>query len=255
MMVALATLSFMLVACGNKQANQVQSDEDQANGAVEEQVEEVMVREGEIEDDGVLPEDCKIPAIRDTWASKKLTGVAVNGKTDIGLFTLAFGKAYSDYEPNKCLIEYLNDPTKYDIEKADYEIVDKKNNGYLSCYMKRDLDWSTVGCYWNRNNGHKLVGLWLAEDHLSFEKVEQLLVFYDYDPGTDTMTPEPDLCKKVLEKISQYDSYYLTLPAEGKDIAATCYYLETKHDHAEQAYYMLRWNGYDFRLEKVNEIE
>ena len=249
----MAALSFMLTACGNKQANQAQTDESQAESVAEEQVEEPFIREGELEDDGADPADCKIPAIRNTWAPKKLTGVASNGKFDIELFALAFCKAYPDYEPNKSLIDYLNDPTNYNEEEADYRIDDKKKNGYLSCYMQKDLDWGTVCCYWNRNNGHKLVAFWMTEEHLSYDKAEQMLAFYDYDPATDTMTPEPDLCKKVLEVTSQYDTYGITLPDEGKDITALCHNLETYHDNAVEAHYVFRWNGYDFRPEKVKE--
>ena len=42
--------------------------------------------------------------------------------------------------PNKSLLEYLAFPNRYKEDEASYLIVDKKNNGYLSCYMKADLE-------------------------------------------------------------------------------------------------------------------
>lgn len=254
--VAVAALSFLLTACGEKKADKAQADENQTETAVEEQTEaegEEILADGEIEDDGVAPGDCEIPGIRKAWAKNPISPVAADKGADIGNFAYAFCTEYAKYLPNKSLAEYLEFPDRYEEEVADYRVEDQKKKGYLSCYMNRDLDWCTDCCYWNRSNGHQLVAFWLREDHVSWDKYEQLLVFYDYDPDTDTMTPEPALSEKMDKEMSEYDSYSYSLPADGKDIAVLCHNTEVNHDYASEVHYLYRWNGNDFKLEKVKE--
>jgi hypothetical protein len=254
MVTALAALSFVLIACGNKQATQT-ADQQADSSAVEATAEEPQLGDGEEADDGVGPGETALPAIRDVWAQTPISPVAADGTATIGNIAFAFCQEFSDYMPNKSLVEYLAFPDRYKEDDATYLIVDKKKNGYLSCYMKADLDWGVECCCWNLAGDKKLVAFWLTENHLSWAKAEQLLAFYEYDPDSDMLEPVPEMSRSILDVLERYDSFGINLPIEGKDIAALCHNTETNHDHAVEAQYIFRFNGTGFKAEKVKETE
>ena len=106
----------------------------------------------------------------------------------------------------------------------------------------------TQRCYWNRKNGHSLVGVFMVNGSES-GKSENVFMFYDYDPKTNIMTPDMDVCK-VVEKVAldkTFDDYALELPQEGKDIVVNLY-----SDDEENSYDMtemtLKWTGDTFTL-------
>ena len=116
------------------------------------------------------------------------------------------------------------------------------------------VSWDMVCCYWNRDNGHKLVAFWMEQGHESDPSLgDNLLAFYDYDPATDVMTPDPEIGKRIADAMAQYDGYGVRLPDEGKDIELVGYMFDLENDSAESTDYLCRWNGNDFALEKVNE--
>ena len=251
MIMALAAFSLVMVACGNKQATQ--TDAQQADSAaVETNTEESQMGDGEMSDDGVIPGETALPAIRDVWAQTPISPVAADGTANISNIVFAFCQEFSDYMPNKSLLEYLAFPNRYKEDEASYLIVDKKNNGYLSCYMKADLDWGVECCYWNLTSGKKLVGFWLTENHLSWANAEQTLAFYEYDPDSDTLEPVPDIARTILDVTDRYDSFGLNLPIEGRDIAALCHNT-TNPSHPVEAQYIFRFTGSSFKAEKVKE--
>lgn len=242
LLMALAAFSFMLTACGNKQDNQKQNGDNTNTTVVDEQngAEAPALELGEIE------------SIRRVWESKPMTGIAVNGKADIERFAYVFCKEYSNYEPNKALLDYLTDPANYNNDL--FRIDDQKSHGYIKSMGMVQVSWDMVCCYWNRDNGHKLVAFWMEQGHESDPNLgDNLLAFYDYDPATDVMTPEPELSKRVVEVMAQYDDYSVTLPDEGKDIELVGYKIDYENDSAESTYYLFRWNGNDFALEKAKE--
>ena len=79
---------------------------------------------------------------------------------------------------------------------------------------------------------------------------DELLVFYDYDPATNTMTPELGLGKKVAEAMAQYDGGY-TVRLQDQEIIG--HKINVEEDNCENTVYSLRWNGNDFSLEKTEE--
>ena len=243
LVVALAAFSFMLTACQNKQAKQEQKDDNKKQEVVDEktQEEEVFI-EGEIE------------KWYHVWDSIPLSGVAVDGKTDIERFAYVFCNKYANFEPNQVLLDYLKDPKGFNNE--DYSVDDHKNNGYINCVGQFQIPCEMAGCYWNRDNGHKLVAFWMEKGHeIDPSFAQSLLVFYDYDPATDIMNPEPALTDSVNIAMNQYEDYSVVLPDEGKDIQIVGHMFDYENDSAENTYYIYRWNGKDFNLEKSKESE
>jgi len=53
--------------------------------------------------------------------------------------------------------------------------------------------------------------------------------------------------------MNQYDDYSVVLPDEGKDIQIVGHMFDYENDSAENTYYIYRWNGNDFTLEKSKE--
>ena len=81
-------------------------------------------------------------------------------------------------------------------------------------------------CYWKRANGHSLVGVLLQMGHEG-EGVDDdsVLLFYDYNPSTRTMTPDMKVYQTVKDILAKHTGTpTLNLPKEGKDISV--HYIE-----------------------------
>ena len=239
MIVALAALSLMLTACGEKKTKDVLAAEDKTETA----------NENQNEDENYTPES-EVDVISSVWEMSPLAGVAKDGKVGIEQFAQKFCYEYNNYQPNKELCDYLRDPAKYNNEDFDINCQSKK--GYISCRGMFQCSFDTECCYWKRKNGHSLVAFWLYEGHESGAEY-QLLAFYDYDPDTDTMTPEPALSKRLLDVVDKYDSYSVILPAEGTDIEIIGYTDNEEEDNCIATDYQAHWDGNDFtKIEEVN---
>ena len=239
LVMALVAFSFMLTACENK-ANKEQNTKKQAETVVEEQTEEAFM-------------DGQIEIIRGVWEKAPLPVVAAEGMADIERFALTFCNEYSTYEPNKVLYDYLKDQAKFkeDLEKIGigFNVDNQKEEGYILCRAETQFSNDMDCCCWKRDNGHTLVAFWMEEAHESGEN-NKLLAFYDYDPATNTMTPEPELGKKVAEAMAQYDGGY-SVRLQEKEIIG--YKSNVEEENYETNIYSIHWNGNDFSLEKSKE--
>ena len=249
LIVALVALPFMLVACGDK-AKQSEQNAEKKEKTEKAEKKEKSVAKSKVKKDR---SDSEIPTIRRKWASEPLIDVAVGEPADIYRFAYAFCKEYAYYKPNKMIFDYIDDPGLYDEDETGFTIDDQPRKGYLSCSLMAECDWSTVCCYWKRDNGHRLVAFWLVEQQESDPLDDHLLAFYDYDPDTDNMMPEEELTEKVEDAMDRFDTYTVRLPADGKDIELIGHDIDEEDDSAENTYYILRWNGYDFRMEKQDD--
>ena len=239
LLMALAAFSFMLTACENKQAKQEQNNENQTETVVEEQTDEFNV-------------DDQIGIISSVWEISPIPVVAADGMADIERFALTFCNEYSTYVPNKVLYDYLKDQAKFkeDLEKIGYGfyVDNQKEEGYILCRAETQFSKDT-DCYcWKRDNGHSLVAFWMEEGNESGDDMN-LLAFYDYDPATNTMTPEPSMSNKVNEVMAQYDGY--TVRLQEQEIIG--HKINIEEDSCENTVYLIRWNGNDFSLEKTEE--
>ena len=243
LVMALAAFSFMLTGCGNNQAKQEQNDDNNKQEVVEEQTQE----ESQEEEETFIVGD--VGAIMGVWDTKPLSGAAVDGKTDIDRFAYVFCNEYSHFEPNKVFLDYLKDPNGF--KNENYRVENHKNYGYVKCMGMFEVPCEMSGCYWNRDNGHKLVAFWMEKGHeIDPSFAESLLVFYDYDPATDKMNPVPALAEPIENLVGIGDHLSVSLPDEGKDIDFTVF-----HNLGDITFsnYLYRWNGNGFDLEKTKE--
>lgn len=71
-------------------------------------------------------------------------------------------------------------------EEDDYRILIDRRNGYADLASQTDIDQTAAGV-WRKDNGHRIFALSLFQQHANPQNV---LCWYDYDPQTQTMTPE-----------------------------------------------------------------
>jgi len=256
-MMALAALPFVLGACGDKKANK-DKDADDKSEKVEARAEFEEEPQGDERGDA---NESEIAAIRRIWTSHTLKDVTEGKKAGIELFALAFCTEYSNYKPNEALCKYLNSTTRKEEVEVDMDIEDygpltvhidnQQQKGFISSSAMTQFDWLTDCCYWKRDNGHCLVAFWMSEGHEDPDTNDQFLLFYDYDPDTDSMTPEKSLVRMVDDVVGDFDSYGAELPADGKDIILNGYTIDEENDSAEITEFLLRWNGHDFKVENI----
>ena len=244
MVMALAAFSLMLTACENKPANQEQKTENQTD-TVAEETENPHPFTGE--------DVNRVGAIISVWEEVPVPVPALDGKADIERFASSFCELYSQYEPNLVLYDYLNDEKafKEDIEYLGYgyNVDNQKDKGYILCRAETQFSKDT-DCYcWKRDNGHTLVAFWLEEAKENDDDTS-LLAFYDFDPATNTMTPEPALSNKVADAMAQYDGGFTARLQEQEIIG---HKINREEDNCENTRYLIRWNGNDFSLEKTEE--
>ena len=249
----LLAVGLTMSACGNQQKNEgaaAEGDSAQSEAPVEDQEEE---------DEFEAPKR-GIEAIRKEWAGKSLK-VEAKGAVGIKALALAFCKAYPQCETNKDLRDFLTSPNadkeeyseEKDCQKTDefsYQIYSQPSNGYIRCMLYTETNRFTYTCYWNRKNGHKLFAAVMDECWEQVNMDQCLVVFYDYDPATGNMKPEPALTKMIEERVKggDYLCYYVSLPEEGKDIEVVAVESVEEEASAEDMWVM-KWNGQTFDWE------
>ena len=239
----LIAAGLMLTACDNKQKNDgkpVESDNTE-NVAAEDQTEEESA-----------PDDIEgIRSIAKEWAGKPIKVDAGKSAAGIEQFAKAFVKTFPLCETNKAMMDYLNAPNDYKNEL--YGIDCNPSKGFIRSMMLVETTHETNICYWNRKNGHKLVAAYMEAGYENGE-TGNLPVFYDYDPATDIMTPEPALTDMIEQRMKSHDAYSLVLPQDGKDIVVYGFTTDEENDSADSEELLLKWNGMTFDWVK-EEIE
>lgn len=245
-MVAIVCVA-MLTGCG-KSANEGESTqgEPKADEAVATETTEAQPESESADEDVAVDEG--LGAITGNWKNTPITVSPKGKKANIEDFAQAFCSKYDSYEPNKKMLKYLANPKAFDKEKEVYGVISDVSNGYISSCLWTEIDRFTKMCYWNRKNGHQLVGVFMINGSEN-EEAENAFLFYDFDPKTNTMTPDMDVCK-VVEKVAldkDFADYALELPQKGKDIEVKLY-----SDNGEDCYditeKLLKWNGDSFTL-------
>ena len=256
--VILLAANLMVLSCGNKQKSndEAESANSTENVTTADDPEEVA----DVDDEEVGPSR-GIDAIRSVWAGKSIKVDAAGATPDIKQLTLAFCKTYPQCATNEALRQFLvspdasKDESRVSLKTPDedidinYQISCNMPNAYIRCMGEVQTDRFTYSCFWNRQNGHKLLAVYMEECWESTAWDQCLLVFYDYDPATETLTPEPALTNMVEKRMKDYACYFVRLPEEGKDIEITGVESEEEDAYASEDY-KLKWNGNTFDWEE-----
>ena len=203
--------------------------------------------DGENPDEALIDESddpTGIVSIRESWADNEIDVDAGDVTPDIEQFALAFCQEYPQCATNKAMMDYLLSSDDFDSDMFDVTV--DHQNSYIRCMELVQTAPFTCVCFWGSDTGHKIVVASLESTHESGVWDEDLVVFYDYDPYSDTMTPEPSLTNMIEERVDGYDTYSVELPQEGCDITVYGYTVDEESDSVETDTFILEWNGTTF---------
>lgn len=181
-------------------------------------------------------------AIRDVWADHPIQVENIDPNAHIHSFAKAFCSMYQEYRPNEAMTDYLKKPGKYTLEEKHYITEDDPRHGFIKCDMGWQFDYMTEICYWQRPNGHQLIGVLMQVGHEG-EKCDAVLLFYDFDPKTQLMSPDIAIYQSVVGIVSKHiGNLFFRLPQEDKDIRVSAVYW-TEIDDFVYDDFRLRWTG------------
>lgn len=253
--IMLMAAGLMVAACNNSQKNDGKPAENNNTENVANLVDENAL------DEEVTPPVRTIESIREVWADQTIKVDAGTGTPGIKQFTLAFCNMYPQCETNEALRQYLTSPDaanvneyKVDLKSHDedyvftYHINCTPPKGYIRCMAEIQTNRFTYGCFWNRNNGHKLFAAYIEECWETSSWDECLVMFYDYDPATGIMTPEPALTSMIEQRMKHYGSYSVSLPEDGKDITVLGFLFDEDDEMGDfdLVELKLKWDGMTF---------
>ena len=183
--------------------------------------------------------------IRKVWADHPIRVENLDPNARIRSFAKAFCEMYQEYKPNEAIIDYLKKPGNYSWEEKHYLTEDDPHNGFIMCDMGWQFDYMTEMCYWRRPNGHQLVGV-LMQVGQEGEQFDAVLLFYDYDPKTQLMSPDIDIYQSVMDIVDRhYGELFFSLPQENKDIWVSEVYWSEIDDFVYYDFW-LRWTENSF---------
>lgn len=247
--IAFLAMALAIWACGNKSGEKASEEivKDQIAETTSKSENKTVDEKASIDernDDGSV-----INQIRKEWKTKKIDVGSGDGPLGIMQLAFAFCGEFKDYKPNAALYEYLTQPQNYNEEKTGCHVNLEERNGYVTCRAMSQFDWNTDCCYWNRKNGHKLLAVWLTEGHENVEDDAKLVLFYDYDPETDMLTPEPQLTDLVEKNVASFANYSVVLPDKGKNIEVMTF-TENDMDSYDTTSFQMIWDGQTFTVKK-----
>lgn len=186
--------------------------------------------------------------ISNVWADNPIQVVDTFPNAKVRNFAKAFCAMYPKYRPNMAMSDYLKKPGFYTWEEKGYMTDDDPRNGYIACDMGGQFSYKTVVCYWRRPQGHLLVGVHMMIGHEG-EKCDAVLLFYDYDPESNLMTPDTAVYQTVKDIMGKHEgSMYIKLPQEGKNIRVSAVRWTETDDFVFDEF-ELRWNGNSFSID------
>lgn len=258
----IVAMSVLLASCGNKsdaKSNEEPESEQRAEAVRQQNDAKAIADAADDENNATVDEKTtkrdggstfEIERFLKGWQQKPLTLPAGTREPNIKVLMKAFCSKYDSYEPCQQMLLWLNDPAAFKKEQGrrersheiGYSVNDMTRNGYLNCSEEAQCEYGVSGCYWKRKDGHRLLCVKMEENYES-EGLTRLL-FYDYDPATNTLKPDVEQSAHVEQALSRYCPNFgiNSLPIEDKDIQIVTWENPDDED-SEPIYYKLRWDG------------
>ena len=169
------------------------------------------------------------------WAARPVKVKGGGKAPDIVTLTKAFNRVWQ-VEVVAGVLRLAADPQFTHATDPDYDsetIVDRKNGYLCDDSGATDSDYMEA-CVWRRNNGHRLFAIRMGGPT---DPEIEVVCFYDYDPATETMTPEASPADTFKPT---HEFYNYKLPHKGKDFIITEYLLEEEDTTLQHVY---TWDG------------
>lgn len=179
----------------------------------------------------VKAQSISIEDIASGWKTKPIHNVA-NGS--IGILMEAFDKAWPTYVTrDACMVlEKGLDSLLIDPETGYRVIVDAKS-GFLEVTDDGTDGIYMSACLWSRSNGNILFAVMIGKPT---DPELEVVCFYDYNPKTKTLSPEPDILTD-FKRMSDGSQIHFNLPRKGKELTVIEYELPLVYAHH------FVWNG------------
>jgi hypothetical protein len=163
--------------------------------------------------------------IHDNWQSKSIE-VEDASPANILELVSAFQQVWPTYSGSELIKFSLSDEEYYNTDK----VIDLKNGfvRYSEDDPEAESDEGLEACLWRRKNGHGLMAITFYRMTPS-ELV--VLCFYDYDPKTNTLTPEKNLVNLFEPSFSGY-RHRVLLPQKGKILVINEYFGSITIEHS-----------------------
>ena len=138
---------------------------------------------------------------------------------------------------------YLRNPRRYSStysrnHEIGYSVDVDEKNGFLNATDEYEYSPYLYATVWQRTNGHTLLGIHTGKP---VDPDIDIVLFYDYDPGTEKLTPEKRISDYLTsKKYGQVEMTWVELPRKGKDVHVSAYGGEPAIE------YTFKFNGMDF---------
>ena len=134
-----------------------------------------------------------IDQVNEEWQTTPIKGVK---NAEVMDMVMAFQKQW----PTQSVDALLKD-LKLPEDQQQYISLYDKEHGYMSfAEGSDDRDAEDMEArVWHRVNGHQLFGINFSQPA---SKAKSFMVFYDYDPSTKTLTPEPNVFNAYTSSFS-----------------------------------------------------
>lgn len=175
-----------------------------------------------------------IDQVNEEWQTTPIKGVK---NAEVMDMVMAFQKQW----PTQSVDALLKD-LKLPEDQQQYISLYDKEHGYMSfAEGSDDRDAEDMEArVWHRVNGHQLFGINFSQPA---SKAKSFMVFYDYDPSTKTLTPEPNVFNAYTSSFSNTELGYELYP-ESNDLVANEYFFNwwgaLRHVYS--------WDGMKFRV-------
>lgn len=240
-------LPLLFYSCNNKNAAENSGEEDSTAVAV--------VSDQPKDDETSADESNNEASVFEDWSTRPITVKTEGGKVDIHAFAKAFCQEYSAAEPCAKMLSYFKNPADFEKPEEVFFVKDYPKNGFIACDWRFESVNNVILCYWNRKNGHQLVGV-TTERGMEGEGMMCQYMFYDYDKATGRMTPDMNVVKVFDKLAASYEEIFLYLPEEGKDIAVYAFNYgdddESEDDDTLDSY-NAKWDGMTFSIVPTKE--
>lgn len=184
--------------------------------------------------------DVYLTDIYEGWKSKPIENV-LNGS--IGILLEAFHQTWPTYVTRDAcsVMEQGLDHKVLDPEVGYYVTIDA-TNGYVEVDNAGTDGLYMQACVWNRDNGHKLFAIMIGKPT---DPELEVVCFYDYNPTTKRLTPEPNILSDFHRK-GEGSQIAHKLPRKGKELTILEYDLPLIYAHH------FSWNGMQPVFDRVD---